>query len=321
MVDRVERLTNLVALLLETTTPLTLVEIAGELDGQYPDKEATRRAAFERDKAALRDIGVPIETVVLSGHHAGASAYWIDRDRYELADLRLEPDEMRALQVAVAATRPSGGQDALWKLGVDAVDGGAEITASVPEVAALPVLRDAAARRASVRFDYHGKARHVDPYGLLLRDGFWYVVGFDDEHSEPRTYRVDRIEGDVVAGERDEFARPDGFDLRAAFPTDPKQLGAEGDPTVARVRVDAGRAAAVERELGPERVVARRRGGAVEVEVPCANVPAFRSWVLGLLDHAEVLGPPAVRADVVDWLTGMTTATRRRRTRSRRKAS
>ena len=39
-----------------------------------------------------------------------------------------------------------------------------------------------------------------------------------------------------------------------------------------------------------------RRGadGSIEVEVPCANVPAFRSWVLGLLDHAEVVGPPDV---------------------------
>jgi proteasome accessory factor B len=316
MVDRVERLTNLVALLLETKQPLTLIEIAGELAGQYPDKDATRRAAFERDKAALREIGVPIETAVLSGQHAGASAYWIDRDRYELADLRLEPDEMRALQVAVAATRPTAGQDALWKLGVETVDGGVEITASVPEVAALPVLRDAAARRATVGFEYRGRARHLDPYGLLLRDGFWYVVGHDHEHGEVRTYRVDRIGGDVVAGERDEFARPEGFDLRAAFPSDPKQLGAEADATAARVRVDAGRAVAVERELGAERVVARRRGGAIEVEVPCANVAAFRSWVLGLLDHAEVLGPPEVRAHVVDWLTGMT-ARRRRPARAR----
>ena len=47
--------------------PLTLVEIAGELEGQYAGKESTRRAAFERDKAALREIGVPIETIVLSG--------------------------------------------------------------------------------------------------------------------------------------------------------------------------------------------------------------------------------------------------------------
>ena len=58
-VDRVERLTNLLALLLETPRPLTLVEISGELEGQYAGKESTRRAAFERDKAALREIGVP----------------------------------------------------------------------------------------------------------------------------------------------------------------------------------------------------------------------------------------------------------------------
>jgi hypothetical protein len=38
------------------------------------------------------------------------------------------------------------------------------------------------------------------------------------------------------------------------------------------------------------------------VSVPCANLPAFRSWVLGFDDHAEVLAPPHVRADVVAWL-------------------
>ena len=37
MADRVERLTNLLALLLETRRPLTLHEIASELGGQYPD--------------------------------------------------------------------------------------------------------------------------------------------------------------------------------------------------------------------------------------------------------------------------------------------
>ena len=42
--------------------------------------------------------------------------------------------------------------------------------------------------------------------------------------------------------------------------------------------------------------------GGVEFDVPCANAPAFRSWVLGLLEHAEVLAPPEVRASVVAWL-------------------
>jgi predicted DNA-binding transcriptional regulator YafY len=301
-VERVERLTNLLALLLETREPLTLVEIAGALDGQYPEKASNRRAAFERDKAALREIGVPIDTVVLSGHHAGATGYRIDRSRYELTDLDLEPDERRALQVAVAAIRPAAGQDALWKLGADAVEAGAAVTAVVPDVAGLPVLREAAARRSTVTFGYRGRPRRLDPYGLLLRGGFWYVVGHDHDHAEVRTYRVDRIDGAVEAGPPGRFDRPVDFDPAGAFPADPKLLGADAPDAVARVRVDAARAGAVERELGPRRVVIRAADGSIEVDVPCANAAAFRSWVLGLLEHAEVLAPQAVRDDVVDWL-------------------
>lgn len=305
-VDRVERLTNLLALLLETTRPLTLVQIVGALEGQYPDKESTRRAAFERDKAALREIGVPIETTVLTGPDAGVSGYWIDRDRYELTELNLEPDEMRALQVAVAAVRPTRGREALWKLGLDTVESDVAVTATVPELAGLPALREASARRLAVTFRYHGTARRLDPYGLLLRTGFWYVVGRDHTHDELRTYRVDRIEGAVTLLDGETFERPEGYDLRSAFPLDPKELGAtDGADAVAVVRVSGRRAAGVVRELGAERVVRRGEDGSVDVEVPCANLAAFRSWVLGLMEHAVVLGPPDVRAVVVDWLTAM----------------
>ena len=79
-VDRVERLTNLLALLLESERPLTLVQITGALAGQYPDAERPRRAAFERDKAALRDIGVPIESERFDDN----ATYRIDRAAYEL---------------------------------------------------------------------------------------------------------------------------------------------------------------------------------------------------------------------------------------------
>jgi proteasome accessory factor B len=221
--------------------------------------------------------------------------------------------------VAAARTGSSWGTEALWKLGAGADDDaggpltGATVSATVPELDALPVLRDAAARRATVTFTYHGTPRRLDPYGLLLRDGFWYLVGHDHDRGEQRTYRVDRIEGRVAAGPAGAFERPAGFDLRAAFPADPKLLGADGEPTVARVRVDRVRAPVVERELGPERVVRRHRGGAIEVDVPCANVVAFRSWVLGLGEHAEVLGPADVRQHVVDWLTTLANPAQARR--------
>jgi predicted DNA-binding transcriptional regulator YafY len=37
--------------------------------------------------------------------------------------------------------------------------------------------------------------------------------------------------------------------------------------------------------------------------VAVANRDAFRSFVLTFLDHAEVLSPPELRRDVVDWLS------------------
>lgn len=97
--------------------------------------------------------------------------------------------------------------------------------------------------------------------------------------------------------------RPLDFDARAAFPIDPKELG--DAPATARVLVDAGRARLVVDELGAGAVVTRRPDGSVELDVASANLDAFRSWVLGLGEHAEVLGPPAVRQAVVDWLRAM----------------
>jgi predicted DNA-binding transcriptional regulator YafY len=310
MADRVERLTNLLALLLETPEPLSLVQIAGELRDQYPEARSARRAAFERDKAALREIGVPIEQeIVAGGEYAGQTRYWIDRDRYELRDLELDDDETRALQVAMAATRPGSatGQEALWKLGAGVLDDGAPVTAVVPDVVSLPVLREAVAARTSVSFGYRDVDRLVDPWGLLLRDGYWYLIGFDHARDERRTYRIDRIAGSVEMVPGTEFERPADFDPRDAFPDDPKLIGADDVVADAHVLVDQPRAARTVRELGDDRVVERRDDGAVVVAVPCGNLAAFRSWLLGHLEHAEVLDPPAVRDDVVAWLEGMVT--------------
>jgi predicted DNA-binding transcriptional regulator YafY len=305
MADRVERLTNLLALLLETTEPLSLVQIAGELRGQYPESHAARRASFERDKAALREIGVPIEQEIVGGAEAGQTRYWIDRDRYELHGLDLDDDEMRALQVALAATRPgsTSAQDALWKLGGGVIDRGATVVVNLPDVAELPTLREAVSARRTVTFRYHDLDRQVDPWGLLLRDGYWYLIGFDHGRGERRTYRIDRMEGRVTIDRDSEpFERPDDFDPRTAFPEDPKMIGADAAAPDALVRIDASRAVAVVRDLGPDRVRKRLDGGAVEVAVPCANVPAFRSWLLGHLEHAEVLEPQTLRDDVVAFL-------------------
>ena len=301
MADAVERITNLVALLLETRAPLTADQIATELRGQYPAGAAALRGAFERDKALLREIGVPLEQEVLAGADAGRTAYWIDRRRYELADLDLADDERAALELAVAAARLADAQFGLLKLGAEG-RGAAPVVANVPELSALPPLRDATARHCEVAFAYRGSPRRLHPYALLLRQGFWYVIGHDVDRAEERTYRVDRIEGDVSVGPDGAFERPEGFDPRDAFPSDPRLLGEEPAAT-ATVAVDASHAAAVRRDLGlPAGDQPADVGGRVVVEVPCANVYAFASWQFGWGDAVEVLAPPDVRGFVTDWL-------------------
>ncbi|MGB8858327.1 MAG: WYL domain-containing protein [Ilumatobacteraceae bacterium] len=303
MADALERITNLVALLMETRAPLTQEQIVNELRGQYPVGDAAQRGAFERDKALLREIGVPLETETLSGSDAGRTAYRIDRGRYELTDLHLAPDEQAALQLAVAAARLADAQFGLLKLGGDR-SSAPVVVANIPDLPALPLLREASAVRAEVSFGYHGSPRRLHPYALLLRERYWYVIGHDVDRGEVRTYRVDRIEGEVSVGTPAAFERPAGFDPRATFPTDPKLLGDE-PAARAEVMIDEPRAVAVERELGEEAVVRRVLGGGIVVEVPCTNLDAFRSWLFGLGEYAEVLAPAEVRNAIVEWLQSM----------------
>ena len=55
-------------------------------------------------------------------------------------------------------------------------------------------------------------------------------------------------------------------------------------------------------DVGDDRVVAQHLDGSVELEFPVSNPDGFRSWVIGLGEPVEVLGPPEARADLVTWL-------------------
>jgi predicted DNA-binding transcriptional regulator YafY len=308
MIDQLERLTNLVALLLETRVPLTLVDIDQRLEGQYPAAEQARRAAFERDKSAIRSVGIPLEQQVLGGQQAGQTGYWIDRARYELQDLGLTDDERRSLQVALAAVRLGEGwaDDAILKLGGSAqFSSPGTWAATLDSSENLPTLHEARVEGRVAEFTYRDRPRALEPWGLLSRNGFWYVIGLDRETGTRRTYRVDRIEGEVTTGEPSAFTVPEDFDLAAAFEESVQSIGVDDGPTEAEVLVDADRAQSVLMELDPSAVVESRPDGSIVVRVPCRNRLVFRAWVLGFVDHAEVLGPPEVRNEIVDWLREM----------------
>jgi len=299
MVDRLERLTDLVLVLLRDGRPKTLREIASEVPG-YPEQEGeARRQAFERDKRTLRDGGIEVTAIAIDGPEQ--VGYVIRPEDYYLPALDLAPDEQTALNLAVAGVHlgdPSG-RDALWRLGLPAT-AGARPVAELPALPALPELYDAIRSRATVHFEYRGDARRVDPAVLRFHGGWWYLVGYDLDRGAPRTFRVDRMGGVPRAGEPGSARLPEGFDPDD-LPDVPWRMG-DGAPVTVELRVDATLGGLVVDEVGDAALAGREADGSVLLRLDVTNVAALRSWVLELGDHAEVLAPAALRAELVAWL-------------------
>ena len=72
------------------------------------------------------------------------------------------------------------------------------------------------------------------------------------------------------------------------------------------ILVDGAESGRVVAELGEGAVVERGEDGTVVVRLSVTDTGALILWVLDLLDHAEVLRPPEVRAEVMERLRAST---------------
>jgi len=296
--SRVERVLNVLAFLIDAGRALTQGEIVADVPGYPPQKTAYRRT-FERDKELLRAMGVPLE---IETRPDGEIGYRVRPESYYLPDMGLDDDETAALRVAVSAVGLGDrvGERALLKIGGLGGDPVAPI-ASLSLAPALGALFDANRRRSVVTFTHRGRERVVEPWALLSKWGNWYVVGLDRDRSGIRAFRADRIGPDIVAGEPGAFVAPPDFSPEEHLRDEPWLFG-ESTSVPVRLLVDADHVAGVVERLGEEAIVERRAGGEAVVEVPVSDRSAFRSYVLGFLEHAEVLDPPDLRAEIVSWL-------------------
>ncbi len=302
MSDRLERLLNLVIALRETRRPLTAAEVRQRVAGYGQDDPESFRRMFERDKADLRDLGVPVEVAV--DRFDDTAAYRIDPRRYDLPPVRLEPDELAALAVALAATGLR--DDARVGLGKLAVDAGADVDDTAAAGLGVDLdsphrseLLEAVLSRTAVRFAYRplgrdAAPRTVDPFGLVHRTGRWYLVGRDHDRDDRRSFRLDRIEGRVrTAGPPGGFAAPaEPVAVDQVVPA-PRAQG----PATARVAADADVAWLVARRArgGGEPLADGRTAYRVAVGDP----ERFTSWVLEHAGGVEVLDPAPLREGVV----------------------
>ena len=211
--DKVERQLNLVICLLSTRQFVSAEYIRANVGGYYEtdsSDEAFYRM-FERDKADLRDLGIPIMTGSTSGFGENEDGYRIDRDSYELPDIHLEADEAAVVALATALWNSSEvaaiAQSAALKLRAAGIDVSADQEWEVsPEATGrgagdervLQALLTASERRQAVEMTYSrpGAApsvRRLEPWGVVTLRRRWYVVGHDLDRDEQRTFRLSRM--------------------------------------------------------------------------------------------------------------------------------
>ncbi|MEU7607875.1 YafY family protein [Micromonospora sp. NPDC049204] len=294
---------------------LTLLQVRREWSGpELAERLAVTTRTVRTDVERLRVLGYQIESHpgVAGGYRLGAGS--------ALPPLLLDDDE--AVAVAVGLRAAAGGSvtgieetslralakleqslpsrlrhrvDALRAATVSAAGGGPTVDADT-----LTAVSTAVHRAERLRFDYAGHdgtatVRDVEPYRLVYTGRRWYLLGWDTDRADWRTFRADRIRPRVPTGPRFTPREPPGGDAVAHVL---RGVGSTAWPHPARVRLHASADQVAQRipstagllEAIDERTCLLHTGGE-----SLSNLAAFLSTI-GV--DFDVLDPPELR-DVV----------------------
>ncbi|MEU7589632.1 YafY family protein [Micromonospora sp. NPDC049230] len=235
---------------------LTLLQVRREWSGaELADRLAVTTRTVRTDVERLRVLGYQIESHpgVAGGYRLGAGS--------ALPPLLLDDDE--AVAVAVGLRAAAGGSvtgieetslralakleqslparlrhrvDALRAATVSAAGGGPTVDADT-----ITAISTAVHRAERLRFDYAGHdgtatVRDVEPYRLVYTGRRWYLLGWDTDRADWRTFRADRIQPRVPTGPRFAPREPPGGDAVAHVL---RGVGSAAWPHPARVRLHA----------------------------------------------------------------------------------
>lgn len=323
--DQLVRRLSLVALLLSRGgQPVAADQIQKQVEGYALMTDEAFKRRFYEDRAELARLGIQITAE--PGSDGGGEVYRLPADAYYLPPIALTQDELTALSacLSVLEDRFSYSQPlrlALLSLAQGRPELMAEAAAPaltvLPEAgpgagtAVLPKLQAAVAERKTVLFDYYAISRdetlprRVDPYGLQLIAGEWYLVGYCHLREGVRVFRLSRIRSRVTHATRapHDFEIPSDFDLSAFSDRPPWQLAPARHE--ARLAVSPTLAWWVEAHWSHCGTITAQDGGSIIYETAYASGRALLSWVLGLGDAAHILAPAALRDEAAQRLRAL----------------
>lgn len=316
-IPKLERLMNLVSALLASREPVPFRDIVGRVIG-YDDAAADEalEKRFDRDKADLRALGIPIEYVASENDLRGG--YVIKPEEAFLGRIDFTPDETVLLAIAgrVGTSATGGGaleealKGALRKLAIDMPlpDAQSELGnittlrarhGDARSIGNVARLADAVSTGHRVSFTYHALGadapteRTVDPYGIGLATGTWYLVGHCHLREGLRVFKIARIQGEVKvlarkAGET-AFLVPPDFDVHEHIGREAWQWG-EARPEQVVLETAAGISLDI-----PGAEITELEGGRQRIALEARRKDALVGWILAHGGRVTVREPEDLR--------------------------
>ena len=320
-VNRTERLLDLITYLLNAREPVSWQEIKNHFPDDYSrGVEESNQRKFERDKAELISLGIPID------YHSGAGVkkegYLIEKEKLFLPELQFTPQESSLLMLSAGPVLENEGfpyrdqlESALHKI----ISINDHISPPPPEITItyaggqgsmdrskwVNEIQDALDRRKTVKFVYHAFStgqttrRTVDPYGLIFRRGLWTLIGWDHVRQDLRSFVVTRIRNLKPNARRPgtpDYEISDRFSVKSYQNQQQWELDLH-DPIQVSIQVSRHRLP----ELLPQLTTAKRTGENI-FELNVKNRSGLISWVLSQKTDVRVLDPPEIQSELCEVL-------------------
>jgi len=310
-----DRLFHLILALMATQSGVSKENILHSVRGYREDHEAgvskeTLERRFERDKDILRDMGIPLETLVPVEDEGNnrSTLYRIPKGKYDHPDdLKLSAQDIRLLNVAAAVWREGSlskdARVAQMKLASHGLNINEPLLGALPMITArdpaLAALRMALAENKQVRFSYlkpgerHATSRVVSPIAVVLHEGSWHVLSLEGADHSQRTFLLRRIVSAVEI--LDEVAIGSDPDTMSQMTEELDQLYRH---QVASIRVTP--------DSGAATILAHRPGTTMDGDVYSVHYTDVNVLADALCEHGPevtALSPPDLVEAVVRQLT------------------
>jgi proteasome accessory factor B len=319
--SKVVRQLNLLIYLLKSTRSVSFSQIKENMSAYASEKDETSRKLFERDKKDLRAMGIPL------AYDKSEDAYKIESTSFYIQKMTLSEEEKYLLRIMInmllntkqfpifqnelissmqklAASgyysMENGKNDPSYMLTSQVKKFENEIDSTLYDISA------AIFDKQRLLFEYPSitddkiTRRHVDPLGMMFRDGTPYLIGYCHLRRSIRIFNIFRIENLKIINislEEISFTVPKDFKIEKYSNREIWEF--ENEPSyTAVIRFSSDIAWLIENQFQNKILIEKQKNGEILFKPVVLNTEGIVSFVLSFGDKAVAEQPLKLRQHI-----------------------